>query len=214
MKISFKALAYIPAIVSLASCSYDGASAPLGVATTVAVPGGMSSGDYLYDGSGIPIYGYDGSRAVYGYDANNTPIYSSSRLRYATHVPAWQPRPGAPKLHYAKNVRRMQAPPPKAHHQHGALSRPAPAPAAHHPAPPAPPAHNHVGKPGFTPQPAPHPGNRVTPQAPGNKPGLKQPAPRPDAAHSPAGHTNPPANNKRQQAPQPNAGQKDKRNFR
>lgn len=110
---------YIPliaaSVLGLSSCAGD-----LNSLAGELMGGGLtdfSSGEILqeFDENGIPIYGYDGDSAVYGYDSNSQPIYDVSLLEQAVSVPDWEPQAGA-SVSYPVSARRLSAPPPQVRH--------------------------------------------------------------------------------------------------
>ena len=107
----------LPLTMGLVSCS-DGLDALL-LSSLMGDSSGFFSGDYYedYDLSGIPIYGYDGGQAVYGYDSSYQPIYSPNRLSNAAYVPGWAPRSGA-RVNYPARAQRSWQPPRNAKHRH------------------------------------------------------------------------------------------------
>lgn len=72
-----------------------------------------------YDSSGIPVFGYDGGQAVYGYAEDNTPIYDYSDLTATSTVPSWSPQNSS--VSYPRVGRRSSNPPRNAHNRHGSL---------------------------------------------------------------------------------------------
>lgn len=114
MKSKLLALIALPLTMGLVSCS-DGLDALL-LGSLMGDSGFF--GDYYedYDMNGIPIYGYDGGQAVYGYNSYYQPIYSPSGLSNAAYVPGWAPRSGA-RVVYPSRAQRMMAPPRNAKHK-------------------------------------------------------------------------------------------------
>ncbi len=98
-------------------------------------------GDTLqeYDENGVPIYGYDGDNAVYGYDSNSQPIYDVSLLQQAVSVPSWEPQSGASVV-YPVHAHRVAVPPPMVKHHHPLRHR--------HPMSPGPRPGHHLAGPG------------------------------------------------------------------
>lgn len=75
--------------------------------------------NYEYDSAGIPVFGYDGGQAVYGYAEDSTPIYDYSSLTSRSTIPAWGPENTS--VNYRGVGRRSTQPPTGAHNRHGNL---------------------------------------------------------------------------------------------
>lgn len=106
--------------ISLTSC--DGLIDPnlIGeLATAIATP----SGDYEYDSAGVPVFGYDGGQAVYGYAEDSTPIYDYTELTSTSTVPSWSALDTASTeaTSYRAVGHRSSQPPTHARYRHGGL---------------------------------------------------------------------------------------------
>lgn len=75
--------------------------------------------NYEYDSAGIPVFGYDGGKAVYGYAEDSTPVYDYSSLTSRSTIPAWGPENTS--VSYRGVGRRSIQPPTGAHNRHGSL---------------------------------------------------------------------------------------------
>lgn len=75
--------------------------------------------NFEYDSAGIPVFGYDGGKAVYGYAEDSTPIYDYSSLTSRSTIPAWGPENTS--VSYRGVGRRSTQPPTGARNRHGSL---------------------------------------------------------------------------------------------
>lgn len=81
------------------------------------------SGDYEYDSAGVPVFGYDGGQAVYGYTEDSTPIYDYTQLTSTSTVPSWSALDTASTeaTSYRAVGHRSSQPPTHARNRHGSL---------------------------------------------------------------------------------------------
>ncbi len=98
----------------VAAESYDTTTAATAAYDTAATASAASydTTSDSYDTAGVPIYGYEAGKAVYGYDATNRPVYDYRALTSSCRVPDMRPRSGAP-VRYPRGIRRGA--PPRGH---------------------------------------------------------------------------------------------------